>query len=345
MIIFRKGIVLSLLFLAYSILAADTIPGTVVFWGYDIGGSGSLSSLKSLSIGGEVITNAVAIAAGDEHGLALRSDGTVVGFGFNGYGQTIGSSKSHSENADGVVNINGQVLSNVVAIAAGGNHSLALKSDGSVVGWGTHVVPTGLSNIAAIATGYNYSMGVTRDGTVLYLGGGDLASWRSYPDHHESDYASIFLGLGNSQIVEGLSNVVALAIASGEHAKSMALRCDSTLAEISVANSVMAPDVQSNVIAIAGGTPGLALKEDGTVVEWSGATGNVPSGLTNVIAIAGGHRHNLALKRDETVTMWGHYRFKELAVPPGLSNVVAIAAGFDFFLAITNTSPLLPISK
>ena len=47
-------------------------------------------------------------------------------------------------------------VDNVVAIAAGDYHSLALKSDGTVVGWGYNVnnqttVPAGLSNVVAIA--------------------------------------------------------------------------------------------------------------------------------------------------------------------------------------------------
>jgi hypothetical protein len=54
-------------------------------------------------------------------------------------------------------------LSNVVAIAAGGWHSLALKADGAVLGWGRNDsgqtnVPGGLSNVVAIAAGYAHSL-------------------------------------------------------------------------------------------------------------------------------------------------------------------------------------------
>src|SRR5205085_732043 len=52
-------------------------------------------------------------------------------------------------------------LSGVTAIAAGNQHSLALKSDGTVVawgcgggvGWGQCSVPNGLSGVVAIAAG------------------------------------------------------------------------------------------------------------------------------------------------------------------------------------------------
>ena len=63
----------------------------------------------------------VAVAGGDDHAVALKSDGSVVGWGYNGSGQT---------------NVPAAASSGVVAIAAGDDYSLALKSDGSVVVWG-----------------------------------------------------------------------------------------------------------------------------------------------------------------------------------------------------------------
>ena len=51
-------------------------------------------------------------------------------------------------------------LTNVVAISAGYDFSLALNADGTVAAWGTNSsgqtsVPTGLSNVVAIAAGYD----------------------------------------------------------------------------------------------------------------------------------------------------------------------------------------------
>ncbi|MBN1392082.1 MAG: hypothetical protein JW947_04685, partial [Sedimentisphaerales bacterium] len=55
-------------------------------------------------------TDFVAVAAGYYHSLALKSDGTIVGWGYDGYGQATPPAGN-----------------DFVAVAAGGYHSLALK--------------------------------------------------------------------------------------------------------------------------------------------------------------------------------------------------------------------------
>jgi Regulator of chromosome condensation (RCC1) repeat len=83
----------------------------------------------------------------------------------------------------------------VVAVSAGGYHSLALMSDGTVVGWGWNffgqaTVPSGLSNVAAVVAGYAHSLALKRDGTVIAWGDNSR---------------------GQTGVPPGLSNVVALA--------------------------------------------------------------------------------------------------------------------------------------
>ena len=64
---------------------------------------------------------------------------------------------------------------NVVAIAAGDFHALALKQNGTVVAWGTNgsgqtSVPNGLSNVMAVAAGRAHSVALKNDGTVVAWG-------------------------------------------------------------------------------------------------------------------------------------------------------------------------------
>src|SRR5689334_5865293 len=53
-------------------------------------------------------------------------------------------------------------VSNAVAISAGYLQALALRSDGTVTGWGgksqnqSYLVPAGLSNVVAVAAGYGH---------------------------------------------------------------------------------------------------------------------------------------------------------------------------------------------
>ena len=88
-----------------------------------------------------------ALWIGTFHGLALRPDGTVYGWGGDQVGMVLGSELPQPVVTNGVVRLRGQVLSNVVSIAAGRDFSLALKEDGTVVTWGENYVPRGLTNI------------------------------------------------------------------------------------------------------------------------------------------------------------------------------------------------------
>lgn len=215
-------------------------------------------------------------------------------------------------------------LDNVKAIAAGARHSLALKSDGTVVAWGqtdnggADLIPAGLTGVKAIAAGANWNLALKTDGTVT--------GWGAY----------------NSNLhVTGLSNVTAIA---GGWYHWLALKADGSLATWSAGASSYTPDTipsgLSNVVGVAAGLEfSLVLKADGTVAAWGwneyGQT-NVPPGLSNVSAIAtsAAASHSLALKSDGTVVAWGANWAGQTQVPPDLTNVIAIAAGHSHSLAL-----------
>src|SRR6266581_1192452 len=83
-----------------------------------------------------------------------------------------------------------QPLTRFKAIAAGGNHNLALRLDGTVVAWGNSYsgeanVPSSLGRVVAIAAGWYHSLALNQDGTVVAWGAGMTNSgW--YPDYGQS---------------------------------------------------------------------------------------------------------------------------------------------------------------
>jgi len=116
------------------------------------------------------LTNVVAVSAGLEHRLALLKDGTVFAWGRNTFGEVTGT---HSAETNGLVQIDGKLLTDVKAIVAGQHFSLALRKDGTVVGWGsadmgrnTVTVPAGLSDVQAIAAGDQCCLALTTNKAV-----------------------------------------------------------------------------------------------------------------------------------------------------------------------------------
>jgi len=244
----------------------------------------------------------LAIAVGRYHGLGLRADGTIAGWGagtdnsgYPNYGQARAPLSA----------------TNVVALAVNSHESLALKADGTVVGWGWDSlltnIPAGVTPAVAIAAGDYHSLALRANGTVVGWG----ANW-----------------YGETTIPSSAVNVVAIAAAYGH---SLALKADGTVIGWGKNNSGEStiPASATNVVAIAAGdNHSLALRADGTVVGWgsnySGQT-TIPASATNVVAIAAGSYHSLALKADGTVVGWGGYSTDD--VPADATNVVAIAAG------------------
>ena len=69
-------------------------------------------------------------------------------------------------------------LDNVIAIAGGQSHAVALRADGTVVAWGDNEfgqisVPAGLTDVIAIAAGDYHSLALKSDGTVVAWGDND----------------------------------------------------------------------------------------------------------------------------------------------------------------------------
>lgn len=281
-----------------SVVTLTTVPALA--WGRTNSGLGAVPAAAN---------NAIALAAGGGHLLALGSDGTVTAWGENSYGQAIVPPEA----------------TNVTAIAAGDGHSMALHADGSVVAWGNNAsgqinAPAGATNLVAIAAGGSHSLALRYDGTVI--GWGD----NSY---------------GQTNVPPDLSGV--LAIAAGRS------HCLAATAEGRVIawgwgfwGQTNVPAAATNVTAIAAcDHNSLALRADGTPIAWGTFRPNTDyaTNATGLTAIAVGNYHSLAIRADGTVVSWGYDFSGETKVPSGLTNVAAVAGGYLFSAALSFSGP------
>ncbi|MFN2613570.1 MAG: Ig-like domain-containing protein [Actinomycetota bacterium] len=169
---------------AHSLVAKRD--GSVWAWGRSADGqAGTLSTIQAVPARIPGIDHAIAVAGGSAHSLALCADGGVVSWGSDRYGQLGDGTTSTGANPT-PRRVSG--LAHIVSIAAGGNHSLALASDGTVWAWGTNargelgngttnpsatpVKVSGLADVVGIAAGTAHSVAVRSDGSVWAWGAG-----------------------------------------------------------------------------------------------------------------------------------------------------------------------------
>ena len=249
---------------------------------------------------------AAAVAAGNDHGLALRPNGTVEGWPRNIFALPQATPPSG--------------LAGVRAIAAGGYHSLALKSNGTVVAWGAWDggqtnVPSGLTDARAIAAGQYYSLALRSNGQVV--------AWGSLSAAGEAGVSAIAGGGGHFVMLH--SNGVVTCYG------------DDGQGQCTVPNQA---SLRAKTIA-AGLFHSLALTTNGIVTGWGYNAYGQSATFTwssNVAMLAGGDYFSLGLLNHE-VNGWGDNSVGQLSPPSPLTNVVAISSGWDWSLAVRVVPP------
>lgn len=274
--------------------------------------AGSAAVLLDLNVPGATVASPRAVSSGQM--LALRSDGTIAAWGSNAAGQLGIGTVAGVTTAVQVVQSGGGALSNIVAVAGGNVHALALAADGSVHGWGGNnagqlgngtlinqwsaVQTAGIAGASAIAAGGGHSLALLPvDGALA----GTVWTWGSN---------------GNGQMGVGLGPA--------------ALPFEKT--PVRVLTGPATP--LTGVVAVAGGgSHSLALAADGTLLSWGndiqgqlGAAGYsiaqtyaqpVPAFSSSpIVALAAGNQHSLALTADGLVWTWGDNVFGELGIDP-----------------------------
>jgi len=233
------------------------------------------------------------VAAGAEHTVGLKSDGTVVAVGYDLYGETeVGS------------------WTNIVAVSAGYDHTVGLKSDGTVVAVGNDTVgQTNVSswtNIVAVAAGNAHTVGLKSDGTVVAVGD---------DSYHQTEVGS-------------WTNIV--AVSAGTY-HTVGLKSDGTVVAVGD-NSFGETNVGSwtNIVAVSAGFQHtVGLKSDGTVVAVGDDTyaQTEVGSWTNIVAVAAGFEHTVGLKSDGTVVAVGDDSYHQTNVGPWLLESVTEITG------------------
>ncbi len=160
--------------------------GTVWTWGNNASGKLGLGDsgvgTNRLVPTQTALTNVVALAAGENFSAALFANGTVATWGANAHGQLGDGWNTVTQPTPTLV----PGLTGVTAIAAGGTHMLALKSDGTLRAWGHNdqgqvgnvvdtsvsspVTPNTIADAVKIAAGYYNSYALLANGVVMAWG-------------------------------------------------------------------------------------------------------------------------------------------------------------------------------
>jgi alpha-tubulin suppressor-like RCC1 family protein len=277
--------------------------GTAWAWGFNYWGQLGNNSTTDSHVPAQVqfpstTSGAIAVAAGNDHSLALKADGTVWAWGYNSYGQLGNNSITNSQVPVQVQFPSGNT-SPVVSVAAGGNHSLAVKADGTAWAWGQNdygqlgnnstayrtvpvpvQFPSGNSSpVVSVSGGWLHSAALKADGTLWAWGANDFGQLGNGSTTDSHVPVQVLFPSGNSSIVTNVS---------------------------------------------CGGSYVLAVRSDGSVWGWgrndsaalAGSAGYYPAPREiplpyafrsgPVVAVVGGSDDSFAVKADGSVLAWGY---------------------------------------
>jgi alpha-tubulin suppressor-like RCC1 family protein len=169
----------------------------------------------------------------------------------------------------------------ISSLPAGGDHSLGLKADGSIVAWGDNIldqnnVPSPNTGFTAIAESpYFHSLGLKADGSVVAWGSNFMG---------EADVPAPNTGF--------------TAIAGGTFL-SLGLKIDGSIVAWGDDRLTNIPAPNADFVAIAAGSNSLGLKVDGSIVAWGShpsTQGRFPFPNTGFVAIAASRGQRLAIR-------------------------------------------------
>ena len=286
----------------------------------------------------------VDLVAGPTYGMGVSATGSVYVWGHTRVSNTIDIKEVPEEIANNTVD--------VVNMAAGTDHVVALTSDNKLIFWGNDrlgqsryesnsdlnsKIRTGNINVKQLEAGNQFSAILTEEGE-LYLWGNasmndlDVRNKERMPEGQESQ----------ARKYQGNIDKIALT----DHAY-IALLKDGTVAYCG--NNKDTPlyknipenliDGSTQIVDIAAGSQSAAaLTADGQVYVWGVATHgekSIPETDSKIVKIFGGRYHYTGILEDGTVISWGDNMYGQGEAPENAKNITAVYAGGNQNYALT----------
>ncbi len=366
---------------SYSLgLRAD---GTLWAWGSNDNGQLGVATNSGTTVANatpaQVPGTYTQIAAGSDHSLALRADGTLWAWGWNKYGQLGTTTNNGTDNANATpTQVPG---TGYTRLAAGGAHSLALRANGSLWAWGSNQygqlgtatnsgtavanpTPTQVAGTyIEVAAGGAHSLAVQADGSLWAWGG--------------NQYGQLGIPVAGGTTANPTLTQVAgtyTRVAAGD-SHSLALRVDGSLwawgsnqygqlgiatnSGTTTANPTPAQVTGTYVQVMSGSTSSLALQADGTLYGWgsnsygllrtaassSSATPTATGTALPTRSITMGGAFGVAVRADGTLWAWGSNGSGQLGQNPSVlsqsTSPVKIGTDNDWIMVAAGTSFVL----
>jgi alpha-tubulin suppressor-like RCC1 family protein len=308
--------------------------GSLLAWGFN--NSGQIGDSTYTTRHAPVFLRAdsqwVTLSGGSDHSQGIRSNGSLWAWGFNGNAQL----------GDGAVSsmrynpVRTGTDDKWVSVSAGAYYSLALKSDGTIWGWGENIfgqIGNGSTNTAvspvqvgsdtdwvSISAGHDHSLGLKSNGTLWSWGSNLNGQLGNGSVNHNTSPQQ--MGSDNDWVSIAAGNASSRALKSNGTLWAWGWNGFGQLGDGTTTDRYSPVQVGSDnnwVQISAGGAHTLGLKTDGSLWAWGynnfgqlGDGGIIANSYpvqigsdNNWISVAAGNIHSLGLKADGTIWSWG----------------------------------------
>ncbi len=331
-------------------------------------GDGAISNRSSpVSVVGG-FTDWVHISAGSVHSAGLRSNGTAWAWGSNNSGRLGDGTTTYRSSPVSVVG----GFTDWVQVSAGGNHTAALRSNGTVWTWGNGgvmgdgtttnksspvSVVGGFTDWVQVSAGFGHTIGLRSNGTAWAWGGNNKGRLGDGTITTRSSPVSVVGGFTDwVQVSAGTDHTAALR--SNGTAWTWGYNISGQLGDNTVTDRSSPVSVVGGftdwVQVAAGGNHTVGLRANGTAWAWGrniyGQLGDntsnnaksspvsVVGGFTNWVQVSAGALHTTAIRANGTAWAWGRGNYGQLGngnVSGTVVSPVLVVGGFTDWVHIS----------